>query len=64
MARLSLSQALRAAHGKDAADEIDSVLERLAQDVQDSGARLFMPRLHEERGELALLRGDRVGFEI
>ena len=35
-----------------------------ALDVQESGAHLFMPRLHEERGELALLREDHASFEI
>ena len=30
----------------------------------ESAADLYMPRLHEERGELALVRGDRRGFEI
>ena len=64
VARLSLSQVLRAAHGKDAADEIKSVLDRVADDLLDSGANLYMPRLHEERGELALLREDHASFEI
>ncbi len=64
VARLGLSRALRAAHGKDAIDEIESVLERLAQDVIESGAAVFMPRLHEERGELALLREDYADFDV
>jgi adenylate cyclase len=64
VARLCLSQVLRVAQGKDAADEVESVLNRVAIDVVETGARIYLPRVHEERGELALLKGNYSGFEI
>jgi hypothetical protein len=64
VARLSLAQVLRVAQGKDATGEIESVLNHVANEVVETGARIYLPRVHEERGELALLKGNLGSFDI
>ncbi len=38
--------------------EIEAALDRTLELVEETGARVFVPEVHEERAELARLRGD------
>jgi tetratricopeptide (TPR) repeat protein len=57
-AELALVRALRAARGVEAADEIESVLDRAQQAIDETGGRVLAPQVLEERALLAGLRGD------
>ena len=57
-ARLAVAQVLTRAEGPAAAEEIGRALDRAAELVEHSGARLYQPRVHEARAELARVLGD------
>jgi tetratricopeptide (TPR) repeat protein len=58
VAQLTLARALATTRGAGGAGEIDRALRRLAELVDETGARSYAPFLHVERAELARLRGD------
>jgi adenylate cyclase len=55
---LSLARVLRSADGLAAEGEIEAALDRVLELVEETGSRVFVPQVHEERAELARLRGD------
>jgi class 3 adenylate cyclase/tetratricopeptide (TPR) repeat protein len=57
-AELTLAQALRGTRGAEAADEIETCLDRLERAIQETGGRVLAPQAIEERAWLAELRGD------
>jgi adenylate cyclase len=57
-AQLALARALRSAEGLASEQGISSALDRALELAEETGARVYQPRVHEERAELARLRGD------
>ncbi len=57
-AQLALARALRSAEGLASERAIGSALDRVLELIGESGARVYQPRVHEERAELARLRSD------
>jgi tetratricopeptide (TPR) repeat protein len=55
---LSLARVLRSADGLAAEREIEAALDRALELIEETGSRVLVPRVHEERAELARLRGD------
>jgi tetratricopeptide (TPR) repeat protein len=55
---ISLARVLRSTDGLAAEREIEATLGRALELVEETGARIFVPQVHEERAELARLRGD------
>jgi tetratricopeptide (TPR) repeat protein len=55
---LSLARVLRSADGLVAEREIEAALDRALELVEETGSRVFVPEVHQERAELARLRGD------
>ena len=55
---LSLARVLRSADGLAAEREIEAALDRALELIEETGSRVFVPQVHEERAELARLRGD------
>jgi adenylate cyclase len=55
---ISLARARRSAEGLAAEQEIEAALDRALELVEETGSRVFVPPVHEERAELARLRGD------
>jgi predicted ATPase/class 3 adenylate cyclase len=56
--QISLARVLRSADGLAAEREIEPALDRALELIEETGSRVFMPEVHEERAELARLRGD------
>jgi class 3 adenylate cyclase/tetratricopeptide (TPR) repeat protein len=56
--QLSLARVLRSADGLAAEREIEAALDCALGLIEETGSRVFMPEVHEERAELARLRGD------
>ena len=60
-ARLVLARVLMRADGLHARDGITAALERAGALIDQTGARVFLPRLHTERAAFARLLGDEAG---
>jgi class 3 adenylate cyclase/tetratricopeptide (TPR) repeat protein len=56
--QISLARVLRSADGLAAEQEIEAALDRTLERVEETGSRVYVPPVHEERAELARLRGD------
>jgi adenylate cyclase len=56
--QVCLARVLRSADGLAAEQEIEAALDHTLELAQETGARVFVPQVHEERAELARLRGD------
>jgi adenylate cyclase len=56
--QISLARVLRSADGLAAEREIEAALDRALELVEETGSRVFVPEVHEERAQLARLRGD------
>jgi tetratricopeptide (TPR) repeat protein len=56
--QLSLARVLRNADGLAAEREIEAALERTLELIEETGSRVFVPEVREERAELARLRGE------
>jgi len=59
--QLGLARALRHAEGLEAQGAIEAALGRSRALVEETGARLYAPRIHLEPAELARLLGDEAG---
>ncbi len=57
-AQIALARVLRCADGLAAEQAIRSALDRAAERIEESGARVYQPEIHDERAALARLRGD------
>jgi tetratricopeptide (TPR) repeat protein len=55
---LSPALVLRSAHGLAAEREIEAALDRALELIEETGSKVYVPKVHEERAELARLRGD------
>jgi class 3 adenylate cyclase/tetratricopeptide (TPR) repeat protein len=62
-AQLARARLLLRLEGSDAREEIEAALARALAVVQETGARVYEPELHEVRAELAGLLGDEAGRE-
>jgi tetratricopeptide (TPR) repeat protein len=56
--QVSLARVLRSTDGLAAEREIEAALDRALELIEETGSRVYVPRVHEERAELARLRGD------
>ena len=56
--QIVLARVLRSADGLAAEREIEAALDRALELIEATGSRVFVPQVHEERAELARLRGD------
>jgi class 3 adenylate cyclase/tetratricopeptide (TPR) repeat protein len=57
-AQIALARVLRSADGPLPEEEIDEALSRAAARIDEFGAHVYRPQVHEEHAELARLRGD------
>jgi hypothetical protein len=57
-AQIALARALRLADGLESGGPISAALGRAEELIEEFGARVYRPRVCEERAELASLRGD------
>jgi class 3 adenylate cyclase/tetratricopeptide (TPR) repeat protein len=55
---LSLARVPRSADGLAAEREIEAALDRVLEVIEETGSRVLVPEVHEERAALAHLRGD------
>jgi tetratricopeptide (TPR) repeat protein len=58
LAHLARARVLLRAEGTGARERIEAALDRAAAISRDTGSRIYLPRVHEARAELALLLGD------
>jgi len=56
--QIPLARVLRSTGGLAAEREIEAALDRALELVEEGGLRAYVPQVHEERAELARLRGD------
>ncbi len=57
-AQLALAEVRRALDGDAARPEIEAALQRCSELIEQTGARLYTPQLHEQRAALADLADD------
>ncbi len=63
LAYLALARVLLRTEGAKARARIDTALDRAATISEEIGSRVYLPRVHETRAELAEIRGVRAGRE-
>jgi len=62
-AQLALARVLIRTEGADAREQIEAALARVETLVEETGARMWLPFLHERRADLARALGDEAGRE-